>query len=278
MISLRHTVTGAAASTSASTGASTCTNNFTAATGRFVCGLGAKFALMVMFSLCALPAHAIECRLALLLAIDVSSSVDKTEDQLQRGGLVAALTAPEVTAAFFASDTPVALAIYEWSGRYNQEIILDWILINSPAKLLGAAEVVAASTRSHNDFPTAMGYALGYGAGMFERAPNCLHQTLDMAGDGQNNEGFPPSSAYSAFPFNGVTVNGLVVNAADFEAETELIPFYLNEVIRGPGAFIEIAQGFEDYERAMRRKLKRELSLRFIGTIIHPNSNPKDAG
>ena len=237
-----------------------------------------RLALSLILSLCALPAHAIECRLALLLAMDVSSSVDKTEDQLQRGGLVAALIAPEVSAAFFASEIPVALAIYEWSGRYNQEILLDWTLIKSPSDLLGIAETVAASTRSHNDFPTAMGYALGYGAGMLERAPNCLHKTLDMAGDGQNNEGFPPSSAYKAFPFDGVTVNGLVVNAADFEAETQLIPFYLNEVIRGPGAFIEVAQGFEDYERAMRRKLERELSLRFIGTLTPAMPEQKDAG
>ncbi len=235
-------------------------------------------ALMSLMGLAAHPVNAAECRLALLLAIDVSSSVDKTEDQLQRGGLVAALTAPEVTAAFFASETPVALAIYEWSGRYNQEILLDWTLIQSPANLLSAAETVAASTRSHNDFPTAMGYALGFGAKMFKRAPSCLYQTLDMAGDGQNNEGFPPSSAYNAFPFDGITVNGLVVNAADFEAETQLIPFYQNEVIRGPGAFIEIAQGFEDYERAMRRKLERELSPKFIGALPFENTNKKDAG
>jgi hypothetical protein len=222
----------------------------------------------------ALPAHAIECRLALLLALDVSSSVDKAEDQLQRGGLVSALTAPEVSAAFFASDLPVALGIYEWSGRYNQEILLNWTLIDSPAALLGAAETVAASTRSHNDFPTAMGYALGYGAGMFQRGPRCLSQTLDMAGDGQNNEGFPPSAAYSEFAFDGITVNGLVVNAADFEAETQLIPYYQTEVIRGPGAFIEVAQGFDDYERAMRRKLERELSMQLTGGLPHPI--PKD--
>ncbi|MEO0865387.1 MAG: DUF1194 domain-containing protein, partial [Pseudomonadota bacterium] len=80
---------------------------------------------------CAGPAAA--CRLALLLALDVSSSVDAREDQLQRGGLAAALVAPEVVAAFLASEDPVALAAFEWSGRYNQEILFDWILINSPA-------------------------------------------------------------------------------------------------------------------------------------------------
>lgn len=213
-----------------------------------------------------------ECRLALVLALDVSSSVDAAEDRLQRGGLVSALTAPEVEAAFFATDDPVALAIYEWSGRYNQELLLDWTVIDSRAKLLYAAETLARSIRSHNDFPTAMGYALGYGARLLERAPQCLYRTLDMAGDGQNNEGFGPALAYAEFPFDGVTVNGLVVNGADYEAETGLIAFYQSQVLHGPGAFLEIAQGFEDYERAMRRKLERELSPPVIGAL---SSDPK---
>jgi hypothetical protein len=229
-----------------------------------------RTALAAVLCLAAPPAVASDCRLALLLALDVSSSVDAAEDALQRGGLVSALTAPEVVAAFFATDQPVALAIYEWSGRYNQEVILDWTLIDSRATLLGAAERVAASKRSHNDFPTAMGYALGYGAGMFQRAPPCLRQTLDMAGDGQNNEGFGPAQAYAEFPFQGVTVNGLVVNAADFEGELGLIAFYQAEVRHGPGAFVEIASGFEDYERAMRRKLERELTPPAIGALPYP--------
>lgn len=220
--------------------------------------------------LAALPAEAVECRLALALALDVSSSVDAAEDALQRGGLVAALTAPEVEAAFFASDLPVALAVYEWSGRYNQEIILDWAMIDSRAALLRAAETVARSKRSHNDFPTAMGYALGFGAQLLARGPQCLNKTLDVAGDGQNNEGFGPERAYREFPFEGVTVNGLVVNAADFEGEVGLIAFYRREVMYGPGAFVIVAEGFEDYERAMRRKLERELTPPAIGALERP--------
>ena len=207
--------------------------------------------------------------MALLLTLDVSSSVDAVEDQLQRGGLVSALTSPEVRAAFFAVDAPVALAVYEWSGRYNQEIVLDWVLIDSPAALVSAAETIAASTRSHNEFPTAMGYALGFGADMLRRAPRCLYKTIDMAGDGQNNEGFGPQLAYREFPFQDVTVNGLVVNAAEFASETQLIEFYRDEVLWGPGAFMEVAQGFEDYERAMRRKLERELTPPVIGAMHH---------
>ncbi|WP_298973624.1 DUF1194 domain-containing protein [uncultured Roseobacter sp.] len=231
---------------------------------------------IVGLTLFASGAGAAECRLALVLALDVSSSVDDTEDRLQRGGLVSALTAPEVSAAFFATDQPVALAVFEWSGRYNQEILLDWTLIEGPAELIGAAEAIAASKRSHNDFPTAMGYALGYGAGLLQRAPQCLYKTLDMAGDGQNNEGFGPAAAYAEFPFEGVTVNGLVVNGADYEAETGLIAFYKSQVLHGPGAFIEIAQGFEDYERAMRRKLERELTPPVIGMDgARPELRPK---
>ena len=222
---------------------------------------------LITILLLAGPAAAIECRLALALALDVSSSVDAEEDALQRRGLAAALIAPEVQRAFFAADLAVALAVYEWSGRYNQVLLIDWQMIEGPATLLRLAEAIGTSKRSHNEFPTAMGYALGYGATLLDRGPDCLQRTIDMAGDGVNNEGFSPQRAYIEFPFDGVTVNGLVVNAADFESEVTVIEFYRNKVIHGPGAFLEIAQGFEDYERAMRRKLERELRPRAVGTL-----------
>ena len=216
--------------------------------------------------LLAAPAGA-ECRLALVLALDVSSSVDAAEDALQRGGLAAALIAPEVQRAFFASPDPVALAAFEWSGRHNQSDLLDWTLIDSPAALHAASDTIRRSLRSHADFPTAMGYALGYGAGRLGRAPDFLSRTLDLSGDGKNNEGFGPDRAYREFPFQDVTVNGLVINAAEFEAEVDLVDYYRQEVLHGPGAFLEIAQGFEDFERAMRRKLERELTPRVIGAL-----------
>lgn len=221
-------------------------------------------ALTVLIAI-SLAGPAAACRLALILALDVSSSVDAREDALQRGGLVAALTAPEVVSAFLSNDQPVALSVFEWSGRYNQEIVLDWTMIDSPEALVRAAEVVAASKRSHNEFPTAMGYALGYAAGMFERAPACLARTIDMAGDGQNNEGFGPKVAYREFPLRDVTVNGLVVNAAEFTSESQLIRYFERQVIKGSTAFLEVAQGFEDYERAMRKKLEREVLPALIG-------------
>lgn len=227
-------------------------------------------AATLVASMTAAPLAAAECRLALLLALDISSSVDMTEDSLQRRGLAAALLAPQVQNAFFASEDYVAIAAYEWSGRYNQEIILDWTIIDRPAALQEAADRISRSTRSYNAFPTAMGYALGFGSEMMRRSPPCAQKTIDMAGDGQNNEGFGPLLAYRDFPFDGITVNGLVVNAADFEAETGLIMFYREQVLRGPAAFLEIAQGFEDYERAMRRKLEREISPPVFGATTAP--------
>ena len=210
-------------------------------------------------------AQGIECRLALLLAIDVSSSVDAREDALQRGGLAAALVSPNVVNAVFAGDLPVAIAAFEWSGRYNQEVLIDWTLLRAPADLALVAETLSASKRSHNAFPTAMGYALGFGAGMLQRAPRCLSKTLDMAGDGENNDGFPPAAAYAEFPFADVTVNGLAVVSSDYRADIALSDYYTGEVLYGPGAFLEVADGFDDYERAIRRKLERELSPRAIG-------------
>ncbi|WP_050931740.1 DUF1194 domain-containing protein [Aestuariivita boseongensis] len=218
-------------------------------------------------ALAASPLAASECRLALVLAIDVSSSVDEAEDILQRGGLASALIAPEVEAAVFAAPLPVAIAVYEWSGRYNQELLVDWTLLETRADLLRVAETIGRSERSHNDFPTAMGYALGYGAGLFQRGPRCHFSVLDMAGDGENNEGFPPSAAYAEFPFASVTVNGLVVQASDYQAEISLVEYYQKNVLHGPGAFLEVARGFDDYERAMRRKLERELTPRAVGAL-----------
>lgn len=214
----------------------------------------------------AAPAGAAECRLALLLGLDISSSVDAQEDALQRGGMVAALTAPEVVQAFFAVDAPVALGVFEWSGRYNQEVILDWTLIDSRAALVTAAETIAASKRSYNEFPTAMGEALIFAAEMMARGPSCLHRTVDVAGDGENNEGDGPQLAYADPVFDSITVNGLVVaNAADFQTEDRLTQFYADQVLHGPSAFMVVADGFDDYERAMREKLERELGVAMIG-------------
>lgn len=205
-----------------------------------------------------------ECRLALALGLDISSSVDPAEDRLQRQGLAAALTAPEIVEALLSvPGQDVALAVFEWSGRYQQDMTLDWRLLQSRADILAAARAIAGSKRRYAEFPTAIGFALGYAAGVFRAAPPCQYLTLDMSGDGRNNEGFSPVLAYRNFPLDEVTVNGLVIGGS----EDDLAGYYAREVIKGPGAFVEEARNFEDFERAMRRKLLRELRVRAVGAL-----------
>ncbi len=216
----------------------------------------------VIIACLALTSPAFACRLALLLALDASASVDSREYILQRNGLAAALIAPEVEAAFLSSPEPVALAAYEWSGQWNQRVILEWRLIRSGEDLLAAAQELSTVKRSTTGFPTAIGYALGFGAGMLERAPRCLRQTIDVSGDGENNHGFPPPLAYKHFPLDGVTVNALAIGGA--MGLEKLVAYYRADVIRGPNAFVERARDHTDFERAMRRKLEREVGRAIV--------------
>jgi hypothetical protein len=207
-----------------------------------------------------------QCRLALMLAVDASASVDAVEYRQQLDGIAGALIAPEIVTAFLDGPGPVALSIFEWSGRFQQDVVVDWTLVTSEETLTTIAERVARQTRRHQDFPTALGYALGFAADRFQRAPPCLFQTLDVSGDGQNNDGFPPGAAYEHFPFEGITVNGLAIGGASRGIED----YYLQEVIRGPGAFVEFAASHDDFAEAMRRKLERELRVMILGGLALP--------
>lgn len=208
---------------------------------------------LAMLILTATPVPA--CPLALVLALDVSSSVDDQEHRLQSDGLALALTDPAVIESIL-SQGGIWIAAFEWSGRRNQRILIDWTHLNSLRVIGQAAARIRDARRSTNEFPTALGYALGFASVYLKKSPpGCVRRVIDVAGDGVNNEGFAPSNAYNAFDFRGVTVNGLVIKGADPDPEA----FYREQVIHGPGSFVEIADGYEDYAEAMRRKLIREV-------------------
>ena len=208
------------------------------------------------------PALAQQCRLALSLALDVSSSVDAREYDLQREGLARALSDPEVAAAFFAvPGTVVALHVFEWSGRGQQALRLDWAEIGSEAELFATAERLQDLPRSSAAFPTALGFAMDYGARALARRRDCAQHTLDVSGDGVNNDGFAPDAARRSFPFEGITVNGLVIGSTHVTLRT----YFERFVIQGPGAFVETAEDYADFGQTMRRKLLRELSVIVVG-------------
>ncbi len=211
------------------------------------------------------PASA--CRMALALGLDVSASVDAREYRLQLDGLAAALNAPPVRDALLGGGGPVALAVFEWSGWADQRLLVDWTPVTGPEALAGVTARLVGAERQRMSDSTALGQALLEGAGLLARAPGCWRRVLDISGDGRNNDGPDPDMLDSDPALAGVTVNALVIGAdgrgtGDLRAADigELSSYFRADVIRGPGAFVEVALGFADYERAMTRKLVREIA------------------
>lgn len=223
------------------------------------------YALGVM-AVYAAPSHA-DCRLALALAVDISRSIDSQDYIIQTEGLAAALEDPEIRRAIFAPEGEVALAVYYWSGRGYQDLVQSWVLLESPEALDTVIWTVRRTPRPLARLATALGDALRYGNELMADAPDCERRVIDVAGDGQNNEGITVARTYEREDFTGITVNGLAVG----EHEADILDYYWTEVVRGPGAFVESAPRQEDYPAAIRRKLLRELRGPMIGGLITPS-------
>lgn len=224
----------------------------------------------------ALPAPALACRLALVLAMDVSASVDDAEYALQAQGTAAALRAPSVRSALLdPAAPPVAIAAFVWSGSRDQTVVADWTVIDSADALDGLAATIAAHPRNTAaSGRTATGDALLWAKGLLQAAPPCDRQVVDLATDGTFNSGTPPETVRSSPAFRDITINGLAVAGGQVPdwrdsgtPETALAAYLSRSVIRGPGAFVETARDYGDFERAMTRKLERELAGMVIGQL-----------
>jgi hypothetical protein len=202
--------------------------------------------------------------------MDVSRSIDAADFQIQTEGLALALEDPGVRAAFLRGDDGVALAVYQWSGSAHQEILQDWVMITGPETLDRVAWAVRRAGRPEVRRLTALGAALRFGIGLLDRAPPCARQVLDMAGDGQGNEGVLVSRVRAEIDFDRITVNALAIG----EHEQGLVRYFQNQLIGGPGAFVETAERQADYPRAIRRKLLRELAEPRIGALPAPGGGP----
>ncbi len=215
------------------------------------------------------------CRQALSLGLDVSSSVDDAEYRLQLDGVIAALTAPAVQDILFIQpDAPIRIHVFEWSGPVNHTEIVPWTEVRTTADLAAITSRLSAHTRGVAAPTTAIGSAILKGYEYLEQHPDCWKRTLDLSGDGETNTGPPPQTVAEALRPIGVTVNGLVVGAGDLRGDDErfidvkqLSSYYRTNVIRGPGAFVEVALGYEAYAATMERKLLRELASIAIGQI-----------
>ncbi len=218
-------------------------------------GLAAALALAV-----AGPAEG-ACRLALVLGLDISSSVNSREYDIQLQGLANAFRVPEVAAAILSPPgTHIAAMAFEWSGRHQQRRIVDWVRLDSPEAIAGFADRLSAHRRTANDLPTAVGEALRYAVSGFETAPPCARRTIDLSGDGANNDGPSPRIYREQGLFAGITINGLVIQGAYPDPGI----FYRAEVMHGPDAFVALARDFDDYPSVIIGKLLREIQHELI--------------
>jgi len=212
-------------------------------------------ALMLSAALLAFPAAA-DCRLALVLGMDVSRSVDRADFVVQTEGLALALEDAQVRAAFFAPAGEVELAVFFWSGERHQDLVVDWIAIRSQQELGTVAARLRAQRWPEVRQLTALGEALDFGRSLLARGPDCRRRVIDLAGDGQNNQGRSPHHVLAQGDWRGITVNALAIRSH----ELGLIRYFQDHLIHGPGAFVEVAETQGDFPQAIRRKLIRELT------------------
>ena len=221
-------------------------------------------AALLAATLLSAPATA-ACRLALALGLDVSRSVSDPAYERQVQAVQMALADAEVRAALLISDAPVALAIYEWSGRWQQQVIVGWTMLETESDIDTVIASMDGIERSFRGV-TAVGRALFFGGRLLLAAPECAARTLDLSGDGRNNDGPEAASIYARFDFGDITVNGLAIGGL----ESDILDYYRSEVMRGPGAFVEYANDWRMFPDVFRRKLLREITAAMFSGLRAP--------
>jgi hypothetical protein len=227
--------------------------------------LACLFALLLV----ALPAAAQdkkEVDLALAMAIDISGSIDPDEAKLQREGYVLAFRDPVIVRAILGGPNGrITVAYYEWSDSWMQKLLIDWTLLDSEASIAAFANRLA-------DLPisiarrTSISGAIRYAIPLFGRSPyEPTRKVLDISGDGSNNDGgLVTDMRYEALK-DRIVINGLPImndrpNPFGFPNEADLDRYYLHCVTGGPRSFVEVARNFEDFPRAVRKKLLQEVA------------------
>lgn len=207
--------------------------------------------------------------LLLVLAADVSRSIDESEFVLQRKGYAAALTDPRVLAAIRGGTTgTIALCFVEWSGAGEQNVVADWTVIHDEEDAGGLAAAILAAPRSFIG-RTSISGAIDFAMERFDAAaPRANRHIIDISGDGTNNSGRPVTEARDEAVARGVTINGLaIINdkpnpgyAFHTQPPGGLPEWYRQNVIGGPGAFLHVVEDFHSFADAMTNKLVSEIA------------------
>lgn len=237
--------------------------------------LGVAFLNLLML---AGPARAVPVDLELVLAIDVSYSVDAEESRLQRQGYFDALVHPRVLQAIAGGpNRAIAVAYMEWAGNFHNRIVADWTVIRDKASAEAfVAKIAAVPHRGASR--TSISGAIDFAVRMFEdNGFEGTRQVIDVSGDGRNNQGRPAWQARDDAVARGITINGLPITTGNTNfgqpAEEGLVDHYRDEVIGGPGAFLVVAEGFEAFTNAVLSKLVREVAGEAAFDAQSANSN-----
>lgn len=223
-------------------------------------------------SLTAVPATAqsgplVEVDVELVLAVDVSWSMDQDEQRLQRDGYVAALRDPAVQEAILnGPHGRVAITYVEWAGQTMQSTVVPWTLVDSRE----AADALAyrlSVEEADRERRTSISSAIDFAVASFElNGFEGLRRVVDVSGDGPNNQGRPVTEARDAAVARGIVVNGLPLMTSSAErggfwgSIPDLDRYYRDCVVGGPGSFAIPVLSWEQFPDAVRRKLILELA------------------
>ena len=215
-----------------------------------------RWLLAPVLSCLLIPGGALACAVELILAVDVSGSIDEREFALQIEGTAAAFEHPSMINAVQAQEGGVQIILTQWSGRTRQRMVTDWHLIEDAASMAEFATAIRQGGRHWRNYSTAIGEALEHARRVGNTVPQpCKRRIVDVSGDGVSNEGRDPRAMAQELADLGYNVNGLVIRGDS----PDPVEYYREHVLAGPRSFLEIAEGFEDYPNAILRKLLREI-------------------
>jgi hypothetical protein len=221
---------------------------------------GAVWTLALLVASClgaAEPAMARSVDLALVLAVDVSGSVNTDRFELQRQGYAKAFMSREVIAAIGAGEHhAIAVTLVEWSGAGHQRQMIGWTLIQDAASAEAFGSAIAEAPRAFADWTSISG-AIDYAVTLFNEADvSPQRRVIDVSGDGINNNGRAVTDARDEAVRAGITINGLPI-LTEFPT---LDAYYRDNVIGGPGAFAVAVNDFDGFGAAILSKLVREIA------------------
>jgi hypothetical protein len=207
--------------------------------------------------------------LLLILAADVSRSIDSAKFQLQREGYAAAISNPRVLDTIRSGHNGrIGLSFVEWSGVGAQHVVIDWMTVGDAATAKDFGDRLIEAPRSFAD-RTSISGAIDFAMGEFDQAPfGSARRTIDISGDGTNNAGRDVTAARDDAVGKAVTINGLVIlsdnpmawNPDHTNPPGGLQNYYRNNVVGGPGAFVMVAQNFNSFGQAIIAKMIAEVA------------------